>query len=163
MALIRRSRYVDVRVEKIVAVLENLSRVPEYAPRAEVEGAPARGLRAGDTFKVYCALMGLHVPIHFTVEEVVPYQRIVTRMAGGMMGTCCWTLDPYGAFTIVTVEIDYEVPGGLIGRALDRLLIERMNARGVEHMLTNLKTLCETNGRLREYDRLPRTQPLSNQ
>jgi hypothetical protein len=150
MALIRRSRYFEARVEKIVEVLENLTRIPEYAPGAKcVEGAPTRGLRAGDSFKVHCALMGLHVPIRFTVKEVVPYQRVVTGMAGGMRGTCCWTLDPYGTFTVVTVEISYEMVGGVIGKALDILLVERINASGIDRMLNNLKILCEANVRVR--------------
>jgi len=43
----------------------------------------------------------------------------------------------------VTADIAYTVPGKALGKIADRLIIERMQERGLEQTLENLKLLCE--------------------
>jgi hypothetical protein len=40
--------------------------------------------------------------------------------------------------------VDYEVPGKLLGKIADRLIVERVNANAAENVLANLKAICET-------------------
>ncbi len=40
-------------------------------------------------------------------------------------------------------EIDYTIPGKVLGKIADSLLIEKMQERGLEQTLDNLKLLCE--------------------
>jgi uncharacterized membrane protein len=43
----------------------------------------------------------------------------------------------------VDVELDYELPGGLVGELFDSAYAERRNERELEHSLHNLKELVE--------------------
>lgn len=50
---------------------------------------------------------------------------------------------PVGAGSRVELELDYVLPGGFLGEALDRAFVERRNEREAENSLQNLKDLCE--------------------
>jgi uncharacterized membrane protein len=43
----------------------------------------------------------------------------------------------------VEIEIEYDLPGGVLGEAVDRLYAERRNERETEHPLENLRRLLE--------------------
>ena len=45
--------------------------------------------------------------------------------------------------TRLSVEFDYEMPGGGLGKIAERLVVERMNDKNAETSLKNLKALFE--------------------
>lgn len=45
--------------------------------------------------------------------------------------------------TVLTLEINYEVPGKVLGVLANRLVIERLNIKEAEAVLKKLKTICE--------------------
>ena len=51
--------------------------------------------------------------------------------------------EPHGNGTLVTVKLEYNPPGGLLGR-LAALLYGRRIAREIEHGLARFKSLIET-------------------
>jgi hypothetical protein len=54
-----------------------------------------------------------------------------------------WTFDEDGGKTTVTVQIEYTVPGRILGPALDKLMVERQNNKLIQASLDNLKALAE--------------------
>lgn len=54
-----------------------------------------------------------------------------------------FTFDESEGKTTVTQKLVYTIPGNLLGQALDRLFVERQNARDMEQQLANLKALAE--------------------
>lgn len=54
-----------------------------------------------------------------------------------------WTYSAADGDTEVTVTLDYNVPSGMIRRAQDREVIDRLEAQCLERTLDNLKRLCE--------------------
>ena len=54
-----------------------------------------------------------------------------------------WTFDEQDGKTTVNLRIEYTVPGRIIGPALDKLMIERQNAKLVEKALENMKDVAE--------------------
>lgn len=54
-----------------------------------------------------------------------------------------YTFDEADGKTTVTAKVEYTVPGSFLGKALDRLFVERQNAKDVEQGLRNLKSLAE--------------------
>lgn len=44
----------------------------------------------------------------------------------------------------ITTDFDYTLPGSVLGKVADRLLIEKMQGRDFRHSLENLKLLAET-------------------
>ena len=56
----------------------------------------------------------------------------------------CWsTFDEVDGQTTVTTKVEYTVPGSILGKALDKLFVERQNAKDVEQQLVNLKAMAE--------------------
>jgi uncharacterized membrane protein len=45
--------------------------------------------------------------------------------------------------TTVVYKVEYTIPGSFLGQALDKLFVERQNAKDIEQQLANLKALAE--------------------
>ena len=48
-----------------------------------------------------------------------------------------------GDGSLVTFEIEYEPPFGILGDTADKVIFESRHERDAEEILTGLKTLCE--------------------
>lgn len=102
---------------------------------------------AGTVVEHHYLLMGLRFPVITRVLE-----RILTpeesqwqaTIEGPFDGKQHWSYLAEGDMTRVTARLDYTVPGNLLGRMANRLLIERIQERNLEQTLGNLKLLCET-------------------
>ncbi|MBI4337384.1 MAG: SRPBCC family protein [Chloroflexi bacterium] len=151
MPLIERTTFVDAPVERVFAILDDPMRTPEYAVGlVGVEDAMRTPERVGDSFRFTYSVMGLRFPGKLTVQEWEKDKRVVLRMEGAMPGTTTLTCEPFASGTRVTWSIDYTMKGGILGRALNRLLVERMNEKNHERSLENLKLLCEAEVQRRE-------------
>lgn len=62
---------------------------------------------------------------------------------GPFNGRQRWHYSTVAEGTLVTAEIEYTVPVALLGKFVDHLLIERIQARALEQTLDNLKMMCE--------------------
>ncbi|MFN2173854.1 MAG: SRPBCC family protein [Candidatus Promineifilaceae bacterium] len=47
--------------------------------------------------------------------------------------------------TTVTQTTEYTIPGSFLGKALDKMFVERQNSRDIEQQLANLKAMAESN------------------
>lgn len=57
-----------------------------------------------------------------------------------------WTFDESDGKTTVTVQVEYTIPGRILGPALDKLMVERQNGKLLQQSLDNLKALTEGQG-----------------
>jgi uncharacterized membrane protein len=78
-----------------------------------------------------------------TVQELARGHHISYRMAGMMVGTQQWSYSPEGGQTRLTALVEYDMPGGALGKIADKLVVERINAGNLEESLENLKALVE--------------------
>jgi uncharacterized membrane protein len=62
---------------------------------------------------------------------------------GNSPGWMAWDCQPEDEGTLVAVEEEYTVPGSVLGRVADRLIVERMEERDMHHTLENLRLLME--------------------
>lgn len=144
MAVVERSTTIDALVEKVFEYLEDPNNIPRYAPGvSRVDDVRRSEERVGDSYRTVYSVMGLDFPTKFTTVEHERPRKVVARMEGGITGTFAWTLAPQDGSTRVDVRIDYEMKGGILGKAMDALLVERMNQKNAERMLENLKMLSE--------------------
>lgn len=64
--------------------------------------------------------------------------------SGNMPPMSFWfTFDEADGKTTVTQKVEYTIPGSFLGKAVDKLFVERQNARDIEQQLANLKSLAE--------------------
>ena len=80
---------------------------------------------------------------HFKVTEWVPNERFAFVMTSGPMKRDdeVWSIRPTPSGSMVELVMDIEMPGGLIGKAMDNLFVGRGVAKHQAEMLANLRGL----------------------
>lgn len=97
----------------------------------------------GSTILLKYRAATLTLDVRQTLVEFNPGQLTVFRMDGMITGTQTWTGQPEGDGVWINVVFDYEIPGGGLGKMLDKLVIERVNVRNLEDSLEALKRWIE--------------------
>ena len=82
----------------------------------------------------------------FTVTEHQPPRKAGSRFDGGMKGTFDWTFEPQGQQTKTSVDVRYELAGGVLGKAIDALVLERTNEKTIADMLQNVRRVLAREG-----------------
>jgi uncharacterized protein YndB with AHSA1/START domain len=141
MTTLSLSRDIYCPIDEVFAYHTDLERAPQHwtqvitCRRERGPGAPEVGDRYAWRYRMY----GVDFAGHLTVREVVPGRRFVWDTEGGLRAS---VISEYSARTLqrtrVSVHVDYDVPGGLIGRAVDRLLVESRNASDAERAMDRL-------------------------
>ena len=144
MATIHKSIDIDAPAEWVFAILTDIKRLPEYARGlTSVEDIQQTEQHLGDSFRATYAVLGLHFSMTFTATAYEPPTKLTSRFEGGMKGTWTWRLSPSGRSTHLTMAMEYEMAGGILGKAMNAVLVERMNEKNAERMLENLKLVSE--------------------
>ena len=144
MATIHKSIDIDAPAERVFEILSDPKRLAEYAPGViSVENIRQTEQHLGDSFRATYAVLGLHFLMTFTATEYEQPTKLTTRFEGGMKGTWTWLLEPRGTSIHMTTAMEYEMAGGVLGKAMNAVLVERMNEKNAERLLENLKLVSE--------------------
>ena len=144
MATIHKAIDIDAPAERVFEMLTDPKRILEYAPGViSVEDIRQTEQHLGDSFRATYSVLGVHFPMTFTATEYEQPTRLTTRFEGGMKGTWSWLLEPRGTSTHLTTSMEYEMAGGMLGKAMNAVLVERMNEKNAERLLENLKLVSE--------------------
>ncbi|TMI29313.1 SRPBCC family protein [Candidatus Bathyarchaeota archaeon] len=135
---------INAPISKVFEKCDNPNAMPLYVPSVtSVSNVQRSEKRIGDTFRATYGMMGAHFDEDFTYTEFERDKRIKAAFEGAMKGTMGITLVPQGNSTNATLESEYEVSGGILGKAVNKLLFERINDKNAERLLENLKMVCE--------------------
>ena len=144
MPRITKTVEVEGPVEKVFEMLDDPENFPVYVPNVtKVSNIRRTDKRLGDTFDVVYSMMGMDFNEKFTYSEYAKPQRLAARYEGRMTGSMGITLEPKGGKTLATLDVDYEVRPGPLGKIANKLLFERMNERSADRMLENIKMIIE--------------------
>jgi ribosome-associated toxin RatA of RatAB toxin-antitoxin module len=142
MSEIRKSVIIDATAAELFAIVDDPTNFPKYVPNVTgVEDVTSSKGRIGDTFRVIYKVLGVSFDEKFTTSEYEHAKRVTSAFKGGMTGTFRWEFEPHGEQCKVSVQIDYEVAGGVLGKAADLMMLERANAKSIEGMLENLRRM----------------------
>ena len=143
MATVQREVEIDATPQQTMALLSDASRWPDWYPgmtKIDITAPfPEKGGRV--VFKVKSA--GISMSITETVLDYEADKVQVLEMSGMLSGEARWEVSPQGAGTRLTTTFDYALPGGVLGRTADALIVKRMNARSLGEGLQNFKALVE--------------------
>jgi ribosome-associated toxin RatA of RatAB toxin-antitoxin module len=143
MAEIHKSANVAAAVDKVFEIVDDPANFPKYVPNVqEVVDVQRSTGRIGDSFRVIYRVLGVTFDEKFTVTEYEPHSRIKSTFTGGMTGTFAWKFEPQGQQTTITADIDYELAGGPVGKAVDSLMLHRVNEKTIQDMLQNLSRIA---------------------
>jgi uncharacterized protein YndB with AHSA1/START domain len=146
MIAIRKSADVNTSPEQVFTLLTDLDRLPEWSTvTVATHDAPSGELRQGDTFRQTLRVVGKQIDAQWTVTELDRPRHVAYEATGpaGAWLRMAQTVESSSEGSRVSVEIDYELPGGAIGGVASSLM-ERRNEREVEHSLHNLADLAES-------------------
>jgi carbon monoxide dehydrogenase subunit G len=140
MSEIHKTVTFDAPVEKVFELVDNPDNIPNYIPNVErVADVKRSDGRIGDTFRVIYKVLGISFDEKFTVTGYEPRRKLVSKFDGGMKGTFSWTFEPQGAQTECSLDIEYQVGGGILGKAADALVLERTNEKNMDESLENIR------------------------
>lgn len=145
MAKITRNIEIQAPPEVVFEALINWSALSDWSTVTVSHDGADRGSGVGEEFDQQIRIAGVPLQTHWRVVEFNPPQSLtyeVTAMAAGRM-TLRQQVSPSATGSRVEFDVDYDLPGGFLGEALNRVFVERRNEREVEHSLQNLKDLLE--------------------
>ena len=143
MAEIHKSTTVATPADKGFEIVDDPANFPKYVPNVhEVVDIRRSAGRIGDSFRVIYKVLGVTFDEKFTVTEYERPNRIKSTFSGGMTGTFAWTFEPLGEGSKINVDIDYQLAGGPLGKAVDSLMLQRVNEKTIEDTLQNLARLA---------------------
>jgi len=143
MAIVQRIVQINASPEATMVLLSDASRWPDWYPGMTKIDITAPFPEAGGkvAFKVKSA--GMSMPITETVLDYQPGKLQLLQMDGMLSGRARWELTPEGEGTRLTTTFDYTLPGGVLGKIADALIVRRLNAKSLEDALNNFKALVE--------------------
>jgi carbon monoxide dehydrogenase subunit G len=141
MSEIHKSATIEASVERVFDFVDDPQNMPSYVPNVQrVEDVQRSERRLGDSFRVIYKVLGITFDEKFTVSEYQRPNGSKSSFEGGMKGTFAWAFEREGLSTRVDVDVEYQLAGGPVGKAVDALLLERTNEKTIEQMLQNLRT-----------------------
>jgi len=143
MAIVQRDVQIRASPQETMILLSDASRWPDWYPGMTEPNITAPFPEEGGkvAFKVKSA--GVSLPITETVLEYQPDRLQLFQMEGMLSGRARWELTPQGDGTRLTATFDYALPGGVLGKIADALIVKRMNGNSLEKGLNNFKALVE--------------------
>lgn len=134
---------VEAPVEHVWGFLCDTSRWSDWSPRSEYTNWSGPVDEVGTTFVETIRLMGFEMQTTNTIVEVEPKRLIHMRseFSGSPLDTF-FRLAPEGDATLVTAEVDYEVPGHLPG-FVKNLMTKNWLERQGRQQLEDFKALAE--------------------
>lgn len=147
MAHIKDSIVIACSPEKVHGYVAAVDKWPTWAASlGSVNGAEGDGAPGTVVHQTY-SLVGKDIDFTTTVTENGPgagggYVWRAER-AGELPGRHSLDFQPQDGRTLVTSELEYELPGGLIGKAADHLGAKAAIEHSARHALQALKELAE--------------------
>ena len=143
MAQVERSIVIEGTAADIEAIATDIDRMPEWF--AGIEKATSDGIfpEVGGTVVMTYKAAGITFDVSQTSLEYEPGKHGKYKLEGMITGSYEESWEAQEGGTSWTLRFDYEMPGGGVGKVVDRLFMEKMNAKNLEDSLKNMKALVE--------------------
>lgn len=142
MAEIHKGATIDSPIDRVFEIVDDPTKFPKYIPNVhEVVDVRRSDARIGDTFRVIYKVLGVTFDENFTVTQYRRPSALQSKFDGGMSGTFAWTFEPLAKGTRVSIDVVYQLAGGPLGKAVDSLMLHRVNEKTIEDSLKNLARL----------------------
>ncbi|SRR5216684_6435010 len=147
MAEIHKVATIDAPIARVFDIVDDPSTFPKYVPNVrEVVDVHRSDRRVGDSFRVIYRVLGITFDEKFTVTDYQRPDRIKSKFEGGMKGMFAWTFEQRGESTNIRVDVDYQLAGGPLGKAVDAVMLKRINEKTIDDLLKNLGRLATGEG-----------------
>lgn len=139
MTRLHLSREIYCPIDEVFAYHTDLERAPQHWPNV-IACRRVDDSQYAWRYRMY----GVEFNGTARVRYVEPERRFVFAAEGGLQGTVSCTYTVLSARrTRVDVDVEYEVPMGVLGRAVDHVLVEHRNALDGERAMARLAERLE--------------------
>lgn len=139
--------YIDRRVEEVHQFATNPTLWYQwYAGVSEAENLLGTGGK-GTSLDLKYSFFGRYLALHVLVEENAPVgDGFIWRclITGAIDATQTWSYLPAEEGTVIEFEMDYELPGSILGKVANKFYIKKLMNNSVEQTLQNLKDISES-------------------
>ena len=144
MAYVERSIYIAAPADHIWNFAMQAERLPEWFTGVSEVQVDDNYPEIGSGMDLVYKAAGATFTLSSTVEDMSEAEHIIFGLDGMVSGTNSWYYEPQeDGGTVVTYINDYEMAGGALGQALDRLVVQRQIEKQVDSMLENFKAFAE--------------------
>lgn len=147
MAMIKRNVDIAAPPERVWDLLEDVRRLPEYsASTDEVRDAPERLTAVGQEYVQVGRMLGVKLTSRWKVVALEPGRLLGNEgsLEHGVRYCLTQWLEPLpGGGTRLWVEIDYTVPGGVLGRFAAKAGAEKRADREAQAVLDGIRATAE--------------------
>jgi len=147
MTSIRRQVSIACPPAKVFEVLTDVERLAEFSHMTvAISNGPGRTLEVGDHFKQIVKVLHIELDTEWEVLHIIAGESIhlAGRSTGNGSASVTQHVVAQGDGSLVTFEIDYDPPLGIIGDIADKIVFESRHERDAEQILAALKSLCES-------------------
>jgi ribosome-associated toxin RatA of RatAB toxin-antitoxin module len=139
MAVMRKTAYIDAPVDTVFTIVEAPENWPQYVPHVRKALDIRRtDRRVGDSFRLIYKVLGLTFDERLSVTAYERPNMYNMQVQGHMSGSQNWTFETQSGQTKVEIEVEYKLPAGPLGKALDALVLQRVNSKTIDQMFQNL-------------------------
>jgi uncharacterized membrane protein len=143
MVKITRSIIIHAPVEKVFDYQSDPTNLPEIWP-SMVEIKDVRpSASGGKDFGWVYKMAGMRFDGASETVEQIANQRLVTKSVKGIESTFVWTYYSEDGETMLTLEVEYNVPIPLLGKLAEAFILKQ-NEHEADVVLANLKARMET-------------------
>lgn len=145
MTSIERSIDIDAPPEAVFNELGNWGGLTRWSTITSTHTGPDRCTQVGEEFDQQLRIAGVSMDTHWRVTEYDPPTAVAYEASGPGDSSMHMRqhVTPTSSGSRLHLTVDYRLPAGALGVALDTIYVERRNEREVEHSLQNLKELVE--------------------
>ncbi len=148
MAHIARTIEIARPAEEIFDYITDLDRLTEWATMVkETRDLGDRPIKQGTTFSQTIKAAGsVDIDCDWHVKQLERPRHVhyeATAPDGGQMQMSQTIMPLDGGRSKVEIDLDYEVPGGILGQIADKLVFESQNEKEADTSLENLKRILE--------------------
>ena len=144
MTRIEKNIFINASREQVFDLAHHPERTPEWlVGMSEVRDVSPGEVGVGTTYHWTLQMAGVKLKGKATLLEFDPPNKAVVKTEGNVESTWTWTYEAQGDGTLLTCVIEYTIPGAVLGKTADRLIVERTNANNLEQSLKNIKIIVE--------------------
>jgi uncharacterized membrane protein len=143
MTTVQRSISVNAAPHMIEAYSRHAESWPDWFPGVVGVSVDDAYPDVGSAAQVAFQAAGTTFELTLIVLDYVPGERVDYELQGMARGYASFVLADDGGAQRVDAQIEYELPGGVLGRIADRTVIEQRVDAALEEALHNLKAGAE--------------------
>jgi len=144
MVRVERKIVINCPLEKVFQFVTNPENWTKYVTSlVDVRDLSNQDVSPGTTFKWTYRMLGMNFHGRGEVTENVKNKKFGMKMEGNFPIKETYTFSKAENGTELNVEIEYDMPGKIMSIVANKSIMEKINKKEAENVLTKIKILCE--------------------